>query len=93
MGIDEEDQEAVLKLLLDKNANVESSDKDGRTPLSWAAEKSHVAIVKLLLDKNANVKSEDKDGRTPLSWAAENYFNRGVLELLSQQKDNDGSID
>jgi hypothetical protein len=40
---------AIVKLLLEKGADVESKDKDGRTPLSWAAENGHEAIVKLLL--------------------------------------------
>ncbi|OWT42470.1 NACHT and ankyrin domain protein [Pochonia chlamydosporia 170] len=66
--------EAVVKLLLDRGADIEA--KDGvynRTPLLWAAEKGHEAVAKLLLDRGANIKA--KDGvydRTPLSWAAAN---------------------
>ena len=60
-----------MKLLLDKNADVESKDyKHGRTPLSWAAQKGQEVVVKLLLDKNADIESKDKYGRTPLSQAA-----------------------
>ena len=44
-----------MKLLLDKNADIESKSDSGQTPLSWAAEKGHEAVVKLLLDKNADV--------------------------------------
>jgi ankyrin repeat protein len=43
--------EAVVKLLLEKGADVESKDDNGNTPLSLAAEKGHEAIMKLLLKK------------------------------------------
>ena len=75
-----------MKLLLDKNADVESKDdKYGQTPLSWAAEKGHEVVVKLLLDKNADVESKDKYGRTPLSWAAKNGHEAVVKLLLRQE--------
>jgi ankyrin repeat protein len=46
--------EAVVKLLLEKGAELETKDNyRGRTPLSWAAEKGHEAVVKLLLEKGA----------------------------------------
>jgi ankyrin repeat protein len=77
---------AVVKLLLEKGANLESKDDYyGRTPLSWAAEKGHEAVVKLLLDKGANLESKDKEnGRTPLSWAAENGHEAVVKLLLDE---------
>jgi ankyrin repeat protein len=46
--------EAVVKLLLEKGAELETKDKDyGWTPLSWAALGGHEAVVKLLLEKGA----------------------------------------
>ena len=45
--------EAVVKLLLEKGADVESKDDVGQTPLSWAARGGHKAVVKLLLEKGA----------------------------------------
>jgi ankyrin repeat protein len=53
--------EAVVKLLLDKGADLQSKDKYGRTPLSWAAEKGHEAVVKLLLKKGARHVTEFPD--------------------------------
>jgi hypothetical protein len=66
----ERGHEAVVKLLLEKDVDVDSKDKAyGQTPLSWAAGNGHEAVVKLLLEKDIDVDSKDKYGRTPLSWA------------------------
>jgi ankyrin repeat protein len=69
----ERGHEAVVKLLLEKGAELESKDTEySRTPLLWAAEKGHEAVVKLLLEKDVDLESKDKKySRTPLSWAAE----------------------
>ena len=49
----EKGHEAVVKLLLEKGADLESKDQDGRTPLIWAAEDGHESVVKLLIAKGA----------------------------------------
>jgi len=41
--------DAVMKLLLEKGADLGSKANDGRTPLSWATEDGYEALVKLLL--------------------------------------------
>jgi ankyrin repeat protein len=38
----------VVKLLVDKGADVNAGDRDGRTPLWRAAGRGHEAVVKLL---------------------------------------------
>ena len=44
--------EAVVKLLLEKGAELEAKDKsDNRTPLLWAARNGYKAVVKLLREK------------------------------------------
>jgi ankyrin repeat protein len=44
----EKGHEAVVKLMLEKGADLESKDKFGQTPLSRVAEMGHEAVVKLL---------------------------------------------
>jgi ankyrin repeat protein len=61
--------EAVVKLLLEKGAELESEDKgNGRIPLSWAAGNVYEAVVKLLLENGAELESKSSSGRVPLSW-------------------------
>ena len=51
-------------MLLEKGSEPESKDKNGRTPLLWAAEKGHEAVVKLLLtESSVDPDSKDWDGR------------------------------
>ncbi|KAH8724299.1 hypothetical protein GQ44DRAFT_750330 [Phaeosphaeriaceae sp. PMI808] len=88
--------EAVVKLLLEKGADLELKDKKyGQTPLSWAVEKGHEAVVKLLLEKGADLESKDKDDWTPLSRAAKGGHEAVVKLLLEkgadlESKDKDG---
>ena len=51
-----------MKLLLEKSAELETKDRGGQTPLSWAAEKGHEAVVKLLLEKGAELETESNTG-------------------------------
>ncbi|RYP64313.1 hypothetical protein DL771_008815 [Monosporascus sp. 5C6A] len=61
---------AVIQQLLEKGANLESQDRSGRTPLSWAAEEGCKDVLGILFENGAELESRDNSGRTPLSWAA-----------------------
>ncbi|RYP03043.1 hypothetical protein DL764_005422 [Monosporascus ibericus] len=80
------EDEAIIRLVLDKGANIDSKDgKYGRTLLSLAAANGHEAVVKLLLDNGANTESKDgKYGRTLLSLAAANGCEAVVKLLLDK---------
>jgi ankyrin repeat protein len=70
---------------LKKGTELDSKDRRGRTPLSWAAENGHEAVVKLLLEKGAELDSKDNIyGRTPLSWAAKTG-REAVVKLLLEK--------
>ena len=48
--------EAVVKLLVERDdVAANSKDKDGRTPLWWAAAGGHEAVVKLLRSKYSQI--------------------------------------
>src|SRR2546427_71190 len=52
------------------NARIGVKDKDGRTPLSWAAGSGHVKVVEMFLSTDqTQIGDQDKYGRTALSWA------------------------
>ena len=72
----------VVKLLLDKEANVNAADEGGWTPLHGASQNGHVWVVKLLLGVG-KVKAGSKDigGRTPLSYATE-HGHEAIIKLL-----------
>jgi hypothetical protein len=53
-----------VEQLLSKGANLESADRDGRTPLMLAAQFGRTATVRLLLDKGAKSDTRDTQGWT-----------------------------
>ncbi|ETV94300.1 hypothetical protein, variant [Aphanomyces invadans] len=60
----------VLRLLAHK-ANPEAKDRDGRTPLHWAARNNHLEVVQvLLMQGQANPNTLDYDGSPVLYFAA-----------------------
>ncbi|RYP81635.1 hypothetical protein DL770_005843 [Monosporascus sp. CRB-9-2] len=78
----------VVKMLLDRGADVAVANKDGWTPLIAASSKGHVDVVRLLLATtgvNADLK-DSESGQTPLSWAAANGCEAVVQLLLDTGK-------
>jgi ankyrin repeat protein len=46
---------AVLEVLLQSRAQVDSSDSEGRTPIGWAARHGHEAAALLLYERGARI--------------------------------------
>ncbi|RYP59586.1 hypothetical protein DL769_008467 [Monosporascus sp. CRB-8-3] len=60
---------AIVRTLLDVEANVTVANKDGWTPLHLASDGGHIEVVKLLLEKGADITNTTNDGWTPLNSA------------------------
>ena len=75
--------ETVKALLTAKNALVPTlADRDGKTPLCWAAENGHEAVVAHLVSIKANAKASTKNGWTPLHFAAQAGATNVIRMLL-----------
>jgi len=72
------DAENVVKLLLDRNADINAADDRGRTALMIAAELDHAAIVDLLVKHGADRSITDKQGKNALDLAVSD----GVRDAL-----------
>lgn len=69
------------QLLLEKGADVNCQDEDGRTALSHACELGHLDVVKLLVQFNADPDVSDAWGNSSLMYAAFSGHSQ-ILEFL-----------
>ena len=80
-------KDAVVTLLLERGADLNLTNNDGRTPLHLAAAQGHLAVATLLVGKGAVINAQDKDGNTPLHFAAATGSKAIVELLLARQAD------
>ena len=92
-----------IRDLIAAGARLEARDRNGRTPLLWAAMQGYSVgldvrdgVVKALLEAGADVSTRDALGRTPLHYAAEQGYDEIVSALLAagarpDAKDNQGA--
>ena len=75
----------LVKMLLERNVDIDRADNRGRTPLSYAAgESDDDKVVELIFEKSTTAKDfADHSGRTPLSYAA-GRGRRGAVRFLLQ---------
>ena len=78
---------AKVKVLLEKEADVNAKNDRGSTALMIAASKGNFEIVKALLNRGADVNIQDTDGRTALLQALRNGH-IAVAQLLLEKGAN-----
>jgi len=61
----------LARLLLDAGAPIDPEDKNGMTPLMFAARSGRIDMVRLLLERGADPGKTDFTGRDALGWAEE----------------------
>ena len=72
----------MMRLLEEEDPD--TKDSNGRTPLSYAAEKGNALMVNLLFKYNVDINHKCKEGWTPLSVAIEGGSAAIVQLLLAQ---------
>jgi len=73
--------------LLAKGAAINTADRRGFTPLTWAAATGNLDMVRLLLESGAAVERRATDGTTALMVASANGFTEIVRALLVRGSD------
>lgn len=74
---------ALVKLLLEKNANPNKTDVNGSTALHFSVIFNYEDIVKLLVNAKANTTLKDNRGKSPLDYATITG-NEKITQLLNQ---------
>ncbi|UVW83568.1 ankyrin repeat domain-containing protein [Wolbachia endosymbiont of Aedes albopictus] len=78
-------REGMVKMLLNKKAEVDVVDSRGRTPLHLAAKNNNKEIVEALIKAKANVNIKDEDRNTPLDLTT----NKEIKTLLQNAEKTD----
>lgn len=78
---------AIVKLLLDNDADPNQRGASQRTALQYAAEKNRLEVAKLLLNAGADLDAYDNSKLTPLTMAADRNFTDLALLLIRRGAD------
>ena len=76
-----------MEMLVARGADLNVTDKEGRTLLMQASEKGNLEMVRYLVGKGAKVKARTKYGKTALIFAAEGGYLDFVGYLVDQGAD------
>ena len=63
----------IVKLLIEKGANIETQGTYGQTALHAASSRGDLEIIKLLIENGANIEAQDKYSSTALHWAVNSH--------------------
>lgn len=71
----------LLDLVLEKDLNLNKTNKGGKTPLHLACIKNNIEIVKLLINNKVDIESIDLESNAPINYAVK-YGKSELVKLL-----------
>lgn len=74
----------IIRLLIERGADVKAVNDLQETPLHWAAEHGYLETARLLLESGADINATNSEGETPLIIATHRQHGP-VVELLLKQ--------
>jgi len=77
----------IVKLLLEKGAQVNIRNEGGATPLHYAARNGNIEVMEILLENGADVTQKGTGCGTALQWAARNGQIQAIKTLMSNGVD------
>ncbi|WP_353283954.1 ankyrin repeat domain-containing protein [Wolbachia endosymbiont (group A) of Lypha dubia] len=82
----ENNNKNIIEFLLSKEVGVNDTDKQGYTPLHYAAWRDRLEVAKFLIEKGADINAADTStaGKKPMHVAAENN-SESVIEFLLEK--------
>ncbi|KJD33679.1 ankyrin [Tamlana nanhaiensis] len=86
------DKEDIVKVLVEKNANLNDTDASGNTALIGVSFKGSVNLVNYLIAQGADVNAKNSNGATALIFAAM-YNQYDVVKILLKNKANKTIVD
>lgn len=72
----------IIKLLLDRGADINKANEVGQTPLITASARDNIEIIKLLLDNRANINITDIGGSSVLLYFVSYGKDLRIFDLL-----------
>ncbi|MCZ7624463.1 MAG: ankyrin repeat domain-containing protein [Candidatus Methylomirabilis sp.] len=78
-----ENQYGILKLLIDRGADMNAQAKDGSTAMMNAAWYGRLKVIELLVNSGADVNARDAKGGTAAFYASGNGH-QNIVELLEK---------
>ncbi|VDI08453.1 Hypothetical predicted protein [Mytilus galloprovincialis] len=79
-------------MLIDKGADINLGDTNGKTPFLWACILHRKEVAKLLMEHGADVNQASNDESTPLFWCSVMGFQKFVVLLHEQGAEGSLSI-